>query len=74
MRAIGSVSLRSGEIDFLVRPQLKTGPLKDAPIVAVTGRIERPVSRIATADESAEANGQFERVPAEPRDSSHPCR
>ena len=73
MRAIGSLSLRSGEIDFLVKPQLKKGPLKDAPVVAITGKIERPVSRLATADESAAAKPQFERLPAEPRDSTKPC-
>jgi hypothetical protein len=74
MRAIGSLSLVTGEIDFLVKPQLKKGPLKDAPIVAVTGRIERPVSRIASADESAGAKPKFDQMPAEPRDPEQPCR
>jgi hypothetical protein len=74
MRAVGSLSLRSGEMDFLVKPHLKKGPLKDAPLVAVTGEIEQPVSRLASSDESAGVQARFARLPVEPRDANHPCR
>jgi hypothetical protein len=74
MRAVGSLSLRSGEMDFLVKPHLKKGPLKDAPLVAVTGKIEQPVSRLASSDESAGVQARFARLPVEPRDANHPCR
>jgi FixJ family two-component response regulator len=74
MRAVGSLSLRSGEMDFLVKPQLKKGLLKNAPLVAVSGKIERPVSRLATADESAQTKALFDQLPVEPRDAERPCQ
>jgi uncharacterized protein involved in outer membrane biogenesis len=74
MRAVGSLSLRSGEMDFLVKPQLKKGLLKNAPLVAVSGKIERPVSRLATADESAQSKALFDQLPVEPRDPERPCQ
>jgi hypothetical protein len=33
MRGVGTLSLGTGEIDLLVKPTLKHGPLKDAPLV-----------------------------------------
>jgi hypothetical protein len=73
MRAVGSLSLSSGRIDFLVKPHLKKGPLKGAPLVAVSGRIERPVTRLASHDESSRSEPQFARLPVEPRDANRPC-
>ena len=34
-------------MDLLVKPTLKHGPLKDAPLVQVSGDIEQPVARLA---------------------------
>jgi hypothetical protein len=73
MRAVGSLSLRSGEMHFFVKPHLKKGPLKDAPLIAVAGKIEQPVSRLASADEAKRARPQFAQRPVEPADSSRPC-
>ena len=74
MRAVGSLSLRSGEMNFFVKPHLKKGPLKDAPLIAVSGRIEQPVSRLASADEAKRAQPQLAHLPVEPADSKRPCR
>jgi uncharacterized protein involved in outer membrane biogenesis len=73
MRAVGSLSLRSGEMNFFVKPHLKKGPLKDAPLIAVSGKIEQPVSRLASADEAKRAQPQLAHLPVEPADSKRPC-
>ena len=74
MRAVGSLSLRSGKLDFLVKPHLKKGSvLKDAPLVAVSGKVEQPVTRLASADQSAASQPLFARLPVEPRDPRRPC-
>jgi hypothetical protein len=74
MRAVGSLSLRSGEMSFFVKPHLKKGPLKEAPLIAVSGRIEQPVSRLASKDEAKNARPQLEHLPEEPADANRPCR
>jgi uncharacterized protein involved in outer membrane biogenesis len=73
MRAVGSVSLRSGEMNFFVKPHIKKGPLKEAPLIAVSGKIEQPVSRLASKDEAKSARPQLEHLPEEPADSNRPC-
>ena len=73
MRAVGSLSLHSGEMNFFVKPHLKKGPLKEAPLIAVSGKIEQPVSRLASKDEAKGARPQLEQLPEEPTDSNRPC-
>jgi uncharacterized protein involved in outer membrane biogenesis len=73
MRAVGSVSLSSGEMNFFVKPHLKKGPLKDAPLIAVSGKIEQPISRLASADEAKRAQPQLANLRVEPADSKRPC-
>ena len=73
MRAAGSLSLRNGRMDFLVKPHLNKGPLKDAPLVAVSGKIEQPVTRLASRDESARSEAEFARMPVAAPDSNRPC-
>jgi hypothetical protein len=73
MRAVGSLSLRSGEMSFFVKPHLKKGPLKEAPLIAVSGRIEQPVSRLASKDEAKQVKPQLAQLPVEPADSDRPC-
>ena len=63
---MGSLSLRTGELDLLVKPTLKHGPLKDAPLVQVSGVIERPVTRLATDEAKAESKPVLERLPTSP--------
>jgi hypothetical protein len=73
MRAVGTLSLRSGEMNFFVKPHLKKGPLKEAPLIAVSGKIEQPVSRLASRDEAKRAQPQLEHLPEEAADSNRPC-
>jgi hypothetical protein len=61
-------------MSFFVKPHLKKGPLKEAPLIAVSGRIEQPVSRLASKDEAKNARPQLEHLPEEPADANRPCR
>ncbi|HZF25438.1 MAG TPA: AsmA-like C-terminal region-containing protein [Steroidobacteraceae bacterium] len=73
MRGLGSLALPSGEMDFLVKPTLKRGPLRNAPLVQVSGKIERPVTRLATEESKTEFKPVLESLPDRPADRSQPC-
>jgi len=51
MRAVGWIELRSSQMDFIVKPQLKHGPIENGPLVQVTGTITGPVARLAPTDQ-----------------------
>ena len=74
MRGMGSLALSTGEVDMLVKPTLKHGPLKDAPLVQVTGDIKQPVARLASDEAKAEAEPVLEQLPDKPVDAENPCR
>jgi AsmA-like C-terminal region/AsmA family len=74
MRGIGSLYLPKGEMDLLIKPTLKHGPLKDAPLVQVSGDIERPVARLAGEEVKAESKTVFAQLPDKPADTENPCR
>jgi len=73
LRGAGSLSLRTGELDLLVKPTLKHGLLKDAPLVQVAGDLEKPVTRVASDEAKAEAKPVFEQFPDKPADDQGPC-
>ncbi len=73
MRGVGTLSLGTGEIDLLVKPTLKHGPLKDAPLVQVAGSIEQPVTRLATDEAKAQSKSAIERISDKPTDPEEPC-
>jgi len=56
MRAVGWIELRSSEMDFIVKPQLKHGPIENGPLVQVTGTITGPVARLAHTDQVSESS------------------
>lgn len=50
MRAVGWIEIRNSEMDFIIKPELKHGPIESAPLVQVTGTITRPAARLAPAE------------------------
>ena len=74
MRGMGSLYLPKGEMDLLIKPTLKHGPLKDAPLVQVSGDIEQPVARLAGEEAKAESKTVFAQLPDKPADAENPCR
>ncbi len=74
MRGMGSLYLPKGEMDLIIKPTLKHGPLKDAPLVQVSGDIERPVARLASEEAKAESKPSLDNLPDKPADPENPCR
>ncbi|HKE43785.1 MAG TPA: AsmA-like C-terminal region-containing protein [Steroidobacteraceae bacterium] len=73
MRGAGSVNLPSGEMDFLVKPTLKRGLIKDAPLIQVSGRIEEPVTRLATDEAKTAFKPVLDTLSDQPTDPGQPC-
>jgi uncharacterized protein involved in outer membrane biogenesis len=73
MRGAGTLTLPGGEMDFLVQPTLKQGPLKKAPLVQVSGKIEQPETRLATDEAKTTFKPVLESLSDQPADPDQPC-
>jgi hypothetical protein len=74
MRGMGSLYLPKGEMDLLIKPTLKHGLLKDAPLVQISGDIEQPVARLAGEEAKNESKAVLAQLPDKPADAANPCR
>jgi hypothetical protein len=73
MRGAGTLTLPGGEMDFLVQPTLKQGPLKKAPLVQVSGKMERPETRLATDEAKRAFKPMLDGLSDQPADPGQPC-